>query len=399
MRGTVLSKSLAKIFFGSSLISFISTGINLLITILVVRLFGSDTYARYIVDLSIISLLLICLELVPSNYSVFRIQDDPMWQRSISAQMVLGVIIIALIVNLVGYFTRTFQAYSGWMAIYAASMALKRYFDIRLQSTGRLREFMGLELVGSFVRLALLCAGYLMAIKSDIVVWASMGIAVLVSQGIWLFRNPDEFRVIVGFSEITAWRALVSSFSDYIPYYWGIILKRVKDNLVPLAAERLFSSSEQLAMFFLAYRGVIFAVGQIRILEAILNHRESLNIIQSMSLQHRYLIAFAAQILCIIASLGLIISSGLSSISLLLIGVLSFIIWPITFLVMERANAYSSYNATRINNSIIVYMIIFGVGAFLLKLTAVLTAISFSGILIASEIAGYIMIKRNRIKS
>src|SRR5690606_28574709 len=104
----------ARIFFGSSILSVASAGLNLLTTIFVVRWFGAATYSHFIVDLAMIGLLLIVLEVVPSNYSVFRIQDDPAWQRSIAVQITVTVLIGSAVVFAAGHWGVVFQAYSLW---------------------------------------------------------------------------------------------------------------------------------------------------------------------------------------------------------------------------------------------------------------------------------------------
>lgn len=388
-----MSRGLARVFLGSSISGVASSGLNLLTTVLLVRWFGAETYAHYIVDLAMIGLLLIVLEVVPSNYSVFRVQDDPAWQRSIAAQIAVTVLIGASVVFAAGHWGGLFQAYSLWMGLYAATMAVKRYLDIRLQCSGRLGEFMGIEFSTSAIRLALLALCYLQGADNNFAVWASLAVATLLSQAIWWFRNPSELRAFAGFADRKAWRALAESFPAYLPYYSGIALKRLKDSFVPLAAERLFDSRELLAAFLLAYRGVIFAVGQVRILESMMNHRGALAVAQKMSRQRRYLVAIAAQTLCLIASTGILLSSGLRNLPWLPTLALSFMVWPIVFLVLERAKAYSAFQANRVNGSILAYLGVVLVGALILKLSGAASVTTFSWVLVAAEATSFVVIK------
>ena len=388
-----MNRALARVFLGSSMRSVASAGLNLATTVLVVRWFGAETYAHYIVDLAMIGLLLIVLEVVPSNYSLFRVQDDPPWQRSIAAQIVVTILIAACVVFASGYWTGLFQAYSLWMGPYAALIAVKRYLDIRLQSSGRLEEFLGIELSTSAIRLALLALCYWQGADNNLAVWASLALATLLSQAIWWFQNPSELRAFAGVADRQAWCALIESFSAYLPYYSGIALKRLKDNFVPLAAERLFDSRELLATFLLAHRGVIFAVGQVRILEAMMNHRGSLATVQKMSRQRSYLLATAAQVVCFIASAGLLLSSGIRYLPWLPTLVLSFMVWPIVFLVLERAKAYSAFQANRVNGAILAYLGVVITGAFMLKLSGIASVTTFAWVLVAGEAAALFTIK------
>jgi hypothetical protein len=398
-----MSGVLARTFLGSALRSAASSGLNLLTTVMVVRWFGAETYAHYIVDLAMISLLLIVLEVVPSNYSVFRIQDDPTWQRSIGAQIAVTVLMAAFVVFAFGHWGQVFKDNSLWMVMYAVTMAVKRYLDIRLQSSGRLGEFMGIELSTSAIRLALLALCYQQKTDANEAVWASLALATLLSQTFWWVRNPTELRAFAGFVDGNAWRALAASFPAYLPYYSGIALKRLKDNLAPLAAERLFESRELLATFLLAYRGVIFAVGQVRTLEAMMNHRGSLAIAQNMSRQRRYLVATAAQVLCLAASAGLLLSSGLHNLPWLPTLALSFMVWPIVFLVLERAKAYATFQANRVNGSILAYLGILFIGVLALKFFDAASVINFAWLLVSAEAAAFFAIntisKENNAKT
>jgi hypothetical protein len=388
-----MNKVLGRTFFGSALRSAASSGLNLLTTIMVVRWFGAGVYANYIVDLAMISLMLIVLEVVPSNYSVFRIQDDLLWQRSIGAQIVVTVLLAAIVVFAAGHWTWLFKDNSLWMVVYAATLATKRYLDIRLQSSGRLSEFMGIELYTSALRLAFLASCFYLGVRDNEAVWASLGIAAVISQSLWWCQNPAELRTFSGVVDRKAWRALAESFPDYLPYYSGIALKRLKDNFVPLVAERLFTSRELLAAFLLAYRGVIFAVGQVRILEAMMNYRGVLAAAEKMSRLHRYLLATAAQALCLAASAGLLLSSGLDDLSWLSTLALSFMVWPIVFMVLERAKAYSAFQASRVNWSVVAYLCVAVAGALAVRFSDAATVTSFSLVLVVAEVAAFILIK------
>lgn len=388
-----MNSALARVFFGSSIRSIVSAGLNLLTTVLLVRWFGAETYAHYIVDLAIIGLLLILLEVVPSNYSVFRVQDDPAWQSSIAAQIAVTIVIGAALVLAVGFLGGAFHGYSPYMGLYAATMAIKRYLDIRLQSSGRLAEYMSIEVSTSAIRLALLGVFYMLGTAANFSVWASLAMATLLGQIVWWVRHPSEFRSFAGCADQRAWTALVESFPSYVPYYAGIALKRIKDNFVPLAAERLFDSRELLAAFLLAHRGVLFAVGQVRILESMLNHRAALASVQKMTVLHRSLIATSAQGLCLIVSTVTLLSSGLHDLPWLTTVALSIMVWPVVFITLERAKAFSNFQANRVNGSIFAYLCVVTAGSIALKLAGEVSGVNFSWVLVAAETIAFVAIR------
>ena len=148
--------SLPGIFFATASISTSTAAFNLLCTVLLVRWFGAGVYANYLVDLSYLSLLLILLEVVPSNYSIFRLQDEPTRIRGLAALAVASAFMLDVLLLCQVIFLICSPANSVWIAPYAGAMAIKRYLDIRLQSSGRLREYFGIELLGSIIRVALM---------------------------------------------------------------------------------------------------------------------------------------------------------------------------------------------------------------------------------------------------
>lgn len=376
------------------MLNVVLSGTNLLTIVLLVRWFGAEAYAHYIVDLASLGLIFIVLEVVPSNYSLFRVQDDPSWQRCVAAQIVVTIAVAAALVFVFGYYNwGIFQAYSQWMILYAGTVATKRYLDIQLQSSGKLAQYLGVELLSAVVRMMLLALGYLLGADFNWTIWASLSLAALLSQLFWWTKNPSEIAAFGGVLDPLAWRKLGANFPEYPPYYFGIALKRLRDNLLPLLAEWLFVSRELLALFLLAYRGVIFAVGQVRIVESVLNHRAALIAVERFSTGHRCLVALGAQALCLIASAVLLFLSKMQNLPWIPMLVLSFMIWPIVFFTLERAKAYSTFNPSLVNGSIISYLAVVGSGAWMLKQFGDIQVTSFAWILVAAEAVAYFTIK------
>lgn len=388
-----MAKSLRNLFLGASLPSAVSSALNLVVTIVTVRWFGAEVYANYIVDLAILSIGMILLEIVPSNYSVFRIQDDPSWKSCVAAQLVVTMIIASLVVVVAGNYSSLFRSYTGWIAVYAVALAAKRYLDIRLQSSGKLSEFMGVEAVNSALRLGFLGGFFFAGIRSSSAVWGALAIAATLSQAAWWLRNRVEIASVSGFLDRQVWIQLWKSYPSYTPYYYGIALKRLKDNVVPLVAEALFTSRESLATFFLAYRGVIFAAGQVRIIESLMNHRATLLRVVSMSGRQKALVAFAAQLGCVAVSGVLLLTSGIKQLPWPQTAVLSFMMWPIAYQVLERSKAYSDFRAHAVNLAILGYVIsVVAMSSALFFFGASSTV--FSVILVLSEMGSLALIWR-----
>ena len=380
-----MSKVLLAKLWGASTRSITVAALNLLITIVVVRWFGAATYTNYMIDLAIIGIISIILEFVPSNYSLFKIQDDSSWLGVIVVQTIISIVSGGIITLGIFYYSDFFKDFTLWILLYVMSLSIKRYLDIRLQSSGRLNEYLGIEVIAALVRLLLMLICSYLTLEGNIAIWLSLTVGVITAQVIWFIRNNNELNHFAMVFKARHWINLFSNFDKYQPYYIGIILKRIRDNAVPLTAQYFFSTASALAAFFLAYRGVAFAVSQIRIIESLLNHRQTLNQIISLKTKQKFLIAFAAQILCLISAFALQFLADVGEFNYIINLLLSFIIWPIVFNILERTKAYSNYQIKRVNHSMVGYLLVIFTCSFVLNILGHTSIFVFVLILVLSE--------------
>jgi hypothetical protein len=385
--------SLKSLFLGTAAVNAATAAFNLLGTVLMVRWFGASVYADYLVDLAYLSLVMIVLELVPSNHSLFRVQDDPTRIRGLAALAVASAFVLAAAAGIAGYGFGLFHANSIWIIPYASLMAVKRYLDIRLQSSGRLREYFGIELRSAVIRLMLMGLLLWWVVNPVDAVWASLACATFLTQMIWFAGKPDERSLFNTITQRSSWMPLLNERQAYTPYYLGIALKRVRDNMVPILASSFFVSREALAAFFLAYRGLLFTLGQIRVIEGLLNHRQTLSAVFQISFLHRATVAFVAQIICILASILLILVSGVSDFNLPAILILSCVVWFYVLFVAERAKAYSNYETLKINLAMVTYCSVLAGLSYILVLIGLRTEYEFGVILICAEAASLLTIR------
>lgn len=379
---------LKRLFITTSAVNVSTAAFNLLTTVMLVRWFGASVYADFLVDLAYLSITAILLEIVPSNYSVFRVQDDPSRIRGIAALAVATALLLVVAAIVLGSVIGGFHANSVWIPPYAGALAVKRYLDIRLQSTGRLREYFGIDLLGAVIRVLLMGAFLWWGIRATDAVWASLTCATMLSQFFWFGRNRDEGRILVtSVTDRTSWVPLYKERRAYVPYYLGIVFKRVRDNLVPVLASYFFISREALGAFFLAYRGLVFTIGQVRVIEGLLNHRKTLTTAESIPFFHRAAVALIGQLICITASLGLMYSSGVDSLQLTTVIILSFVIWFYVFSMLKRAQAYSQFDTRCVNSSMIAYCVTGIILVWSFKQFGIRTENSFSLILVCAECA------------
>lgn len=363
----------------------VTAGLNLITTAFLVRWFGLSIYADYTVNLAVISLSLIILEVVPTSYAVFGVQDDPELLKGLAAISVVNSVVLAFAIASTGYWIGDRQGFSAWMIPYASLMSIKRYLDIRLQSTGRLQEFFRIELVFSGSRLFLM--GFLMwlgAAGGD-AIWGSLALGALLAQVLWFARNPSEREVFSRTLSPQAWQALLARRKRFGPYYLGIVLKRVRDNLVPILASFFFMTKEAAGIFFLAYRGLLFTLGQIRVMEGLLNYRVALVRAARLSFSSLATLASFGQLVCLATSIALAMSAGVDHLPLGMLALLSCIVWINLLATLRRASLLSQYRLTRVNVGLAVYIITASAMAWSLRSVGMSSAIGFAGALVVSE--------------
>lgn len=396
---------LNKVLFGkilrASTSSAAASGINVITTIIIVRWFGAEIYTDYIIDLAIVSLVLVFLEIVPSNFVIFKIQDNPDWIKSAALQSIVAVFVIPVIIILLENFVAPHNSYSHWIAGYASLMAVKRFFDVWLQSIGKVNQFFEIEALVAFVRLLIIFACVQQNAISSSSVWMSLASATAFAQIIWLVKHPGDILLLYSGLSKESFRLILSARSDYSKYYFGIGLKRFRDNLMPLLAERFFQSKDELAVFFIAYRGLIFANGQVRILENILNHKPTMKILLQRSGLTSIVMAGSGQVLAIVSSYFLLYSSGAGQINMSALIIISMIVWPYTYTILARARAYSEYKINRVNISMLAYVVVLIAVSGSLYYGKHSSAILFGSSLLSAECAGLLAfyactVQRNR---
>jgi hypothetical protein len=379
-------------FVKASTSSVAAALLNMLTTVLIVRWFGDHIYADYIVDLAVVSIILIVLEVVPSNFVVFKVQDDPKWINSAATHAVISVIFIILVTGSLGEFSSFFRKYTPWIAVYVALLAIKRFLDIRQQSTGNIAQFLRMEVYIALLRLLLFGVFFQNKIDPPITIWMSLALATATVQLVWFISHPEDrepFKKCVTADSI---KSIINARANYPDYYIGVVLKRIRDNLMPLAADRFFQQKDELAAFFLAYRGLSFALSQIRIFESILNHRPALNAILGLSTKRMVFVAILAQIVAITVSTLILLISGANQVDPVVVIVLSVMVWPYTYLVLRRAQAYSQYQVKLLNTSLIGYIITLLVLCVCMMIFDIRTGVSYSIALIAAECLGLLIL-------
>jgi len=354
------------------------------ISILTVRLFGSYPFSSYVTDLAILSLVLVILELIPSNLTLFKVQDDYEWLGVIRLQTAINIILVTCTFLIIWLLGDIFSAFSWWMLLYALSNCTKRYLDIRLQSLGRLPEFIRLDFFASIFRLFLLFLAFYTMMTPTNAIWASLSLGLLLPQLFWFHLNRGELVGLISSFNIKAINIAWVEKRQFMPYYPGIILKRLKESIVPIGASKLIGDADVLAGFFIIYKGALAVFSQVRVIEAFANYRASLNLIKNNNLIKCF-IAITAQLLAILAAMAMAYFSGIKSGMLITSFVISFLAWPLVFRAQIRAEVLGSYKMNLINKSLLIWNFLFVLALVFINLTGYSSTVFYSLVIVIIE--------------
>lgn len=331
-------------------------------TILIVHLIGAASFADYAIDLAKLSALMLLTELIPSSYSVFQQQKDPAFEDDIAAFILLLLLIVPVGV-LALHKAGVFSSFSFFIVAYAAGAVVQRYLDVRFQARGRITEFYAIPLTANIIRLtALLGLGLLVNdIPPGDLAWGAAAAGIVSSQVIFFVRSPTELAPFLRRCRRRALSRLWAQRADYVRYYPNIVLKRTRDIAMALICDALAPSKVEVGKYLLAYRGIDFASGQLRVIEAFLSNigiREALASSRTRSL---LLLALVGQITAATMSFVLIAQAGVDSSTLALAIAGSFFVYPYVLELAIRSDAYAAFAPQRVTISLLTFLAAIGI--------------------------------------
>lgn len=344
-------------------ISLISAAAGVSGTIFISWHYGLDAFAEYTISLAKISIALICLELIPASYSAFKQQDDICFSKSIPGFYLLStVFVVALSFAFIQ---------SGWikdgsmlMVIYALLMVFQRYLDGFSQAHGLVGCYLFSIFISNFVRLLFLVAqAFLIGAGECEQLWTALLAGTLFGQVYLFCKLPGSFCLLLS-PKLSGFSYLYSLRNDYKEYYLNSFLKRVKDTSTPLFCDYFVNNKSEAGAFFLCFKAVDFACGQIRLIEAFLTNKRT----RARVLQNRKSVIIVSAILAqglVVFITTAFVGLGDVGINGLLLGSLaSFYVYPYMYEIFGRSDSYANFEPKRVTRSLLAYL--FGVALVLM---------------------------------
>lgn len=331
-------------------------------TLLAVRLIGIASFADYAIDLAKLSVILVLTELIPSSYSIFQQQKDPVFGYDIAA-FILVLLLVVPVSVLVAHEAGFFSSFSWFAVAYAGGVVVQRYLDACFQAQGRVSELFAITLTTNIARLAALVGLELLVeeIAPADMIWGAAAAGIISSQTIFFARNPAELVPFLRQGGMSSLRRLWAQRASYFGYYPNIALKRLRDVSMALVCDWFVPSKVEAGKYLLAYRGIDFVVGQLRVVEAFLNNmriREALSASRSRSL---LLSAIIGQVLAATMSMVLVSQTGFNADMVPVAFVGSFFVYPYVLELAARSDAYASFAPSRVTFSLLAFLLGIGI--------------------------------------
>lgn len=373
-----------------SSINIITSVINFISTIIIIQIFGLNTFGEFAIFTSYMGIFTLLYIIIPPNFSVMKIQDDKSFNNILICSYLLSGLLSIFLLYLIYYIKSDFFGLN--LNIYLAIIFLLMYsffnfIDIQSQANNTLTRYYFYLLFQAICKLIILAIIYYTFNNYDLnllILSFVIPQIILVLFHFIYFRN--EFQNIDIKTKNTL-AFLINNFSKLKKYYLETFLKRIKDNILVLIFSN-FMPKDIIGLYSLLVKAGTFILSQARILEALLMNRENLK--QANQIDNKiYLLAFFIQIIIIIVGI-IYLKLSINEYKFWIIIFYSFISYPYLNIITIRNKLYSIYQNKLIIYSLLVYIItilLISLYIYIIKIESIYSIIST--VLIAEFISAY----------
>ena len=333
-----------------------AAGAGLLGTALIISHYGLAVFGNYVVDLSKLALIMLGLELLPSSYAQFRIQDDPEFARSTPAFFLLfGFVAVGACAAMI--VVGAMSTASWFMLLHVFTYSLQRCFDTQILARGAVSLSVSMPLISNVVRAVVLIALMLFPVLPvNDALWASLASGSLATQITLAARQPAYYRILIDNAPLRSLRYLATLRREYSGYYLNSVLKRARDTLFPLFCDAVLPTKTELGKVLVFTRTNETISGQVRVLESFFIHRQTradLAKARRSILLGSALLGHAA---VIVVSTALLWNQGLTTSTILYAAAIGLSMYPYVYELAKRSDAYARNAPHEVTFSILAFL-------------------------------------------
>jgi hypothetical protein len=325
-------------------------------TLYITWYFGLAEFAYFTINTAKLSLILLGAELLPSSFTIFRLQEDPRFTAAVPLfYCTFATVASAMAAGLIGL--GLISHWSWFMLLFVFNSALQRYFDTQAQASGRVDAYFWIPATTNIARLGLLASlSQLRFLPVEDVLWASIAIGGTVGQGMMLSRFP-EFLDRALFRQSRAKLAYLWSLRGcYYEYYANSVLKRFRDTFLPLFCDIAIPSKADIGRLFVFTRANEAVCGQVMVLEAFMVNRAIREDIRSVRRRIFWVIAPIGQVAVATLALILMYRHGIGFEDTILALCTGFFIYAYILELYWRNDALASFRPRQVTISLTTFL-------------------------------------------
>jgi len=351
-----------KKLFSTSIINAATAGLNIFSSFIIVKLMSLQVFGEFAIFNSILAFGGLIYAVIPSNYSIFKLQDDLKFKPVLLSFFILSSVAFLFFVFLMktsGIIKIDFLT----VYLFGVSTFFLGYFDIKFQAMGYLSKYFIMLFISAILKIMTLIAFYFFDCLQNLsdLIW-SVTLAQLLLLIIFLFEDRADLRLI--FKDFNVYKEAILSikynFSTFTPYYLNTCLKRVRENVIVLLFGK-FMPKETIGLFSIFVKITSFVFGLSRTLEAFFMNRE--NIYKYREAFNQKILYFAISLQFIFLCVGLVyLKMFVDRYFFIEILILSCLVYPHVFFLLARSEMLSNYRNIEANVSEILYILIVFVG-------------------------------------
>lgn len=325
-------------------------------TFFITWFFGLAEFAYYTINFAKLSLIMLGAELLPSSFTIFRLQEDPRFTAALPVfYLTFAICASALAGLLIG--SALLNHWSWFMLLFVFNAALQRYFDTQAQASGRVDAYFWIPAATNVARLVLLLGlSRLPYLPAETVLWASIAVAGIIGQAVMISRFPEFLDRTAYRRPLAKFRYLWSIRSAYYEYYANSVLKRLRDTFMPLFCDLTIPSKAVIGHLLVFTRASEAVCGQARVLEAFMVNRAIRENLRHARRQIIMTVGPLGQLAIAMIALLLLYRHGIAPADVALALVTGLFIYPYILELFWRNDALAAFRPRQVTASLLAFL-------------------------------------------
>lgn len=354
-----------KKIFSTSILNALTAAVNFLSSYLIVRALSLDVFGEYAIFSSYFAFGGLIYAIIPSNFSIFKLQDEKKYKINLLAFFILASIVFFAFVLLVSFLglisIGLLTAYMFGVTTYFIG-----YFDIKFQALGKLNKYFIMLFMIATLKIVTLGVFYYLGNLNNLsdLLW-TMTTVQLLAILFYLIEDRKEIGFILTNSKVFPETILFirQNLSVFKPYYLNTFLKRLRENAIILVFSK-FTAKDVIGIFTIFVKIASFVFGLSRTLEAFFMNKQNINNYKAQF--YKKIIYFSIGLQFLYLLIGIIYLKMFTNHYYYgEIFISSLLVYPHVYFLLARSEMLSNYRNKEANISEVLYMIIVGIGALI----------------------------------